>query len=88
MLRYCFFLQSSRYDSNEHPCLKTTGLYADLDLLPSLFHFFYFIFRALISFSLCFPTSLLHSSVALSQAFIKCSKKAFVCIYISIYTYI
>jgi len=28
-----FFLQSSRYVSNEQPCLKTTGLYDDLLLL-------------------------------------------------------
>ena len=48
-----FFLQSSRYVSNEQSCLKTTGLYDDLLLLSSLFHFFYFIFSAPISFSLC-----------------------------------
>ena len=46
-----FFLQSSRYVSNEQPCLKTTGLYDDLLLLSSLFHFFYFIFSAPISSS-------------------------------------
>ena len=33
-----FFLQSSRYVSNEQPCLKTTGLCDDLLLLSSLFH--------------------------------------------------
>ena len=44
------FLQSSRYVSNEQSCLKTTGLYDDLLLLSSLFHFFYFIFSAPISF--------------------------------------
>ena len=43
-----FFIQSFRCVSNEQPCLKT-GL--DDDLLPSLFHFFYFIFSAPISFS-------------------------------------
>ena len=48
-----FFLQSSRYVSNEQSCLKTSGLYDDLLLLSSLFHFFYFIFSAPISFSLC-----------------------------------
>ena len=32
------FLQSSRYASNEQPCLKTTGLYDDLLLLSSLTH--------------------------------------------------
>ena len=45
-----FFLQSSRYVSNEQSCLKTTGLYDHLLLLSSLFHFFYFIFSASISF--------------------------------------
>ena len=40
-------------------CLKTTGLYDDLLLLSSLFHFFYFIFSAPISLSLFsnFPIS-------------------------------
>ena len=33
MPRYSFFLQSSRYVSNEQPCLKITGLYDSL-LLP------------------------------------------------------
>ena len=32
--------------SNEQSCLKTTVLYDDLLLLPSLFHLFYFIFNA------------------------------------------
>ena len=45
--------------SNEQSCLKTTVLYDDLLLLPSLFHFFYFIFNAPVSFSLCFPISYL-----------------------------
>ena len=53
---YFFFCQSSRYISNEQPCLKN-WLYEDLLLLSSLFHFFYFIFSAPISFSLCFPIS-------------------------------
>ena len=57
MLRYCFFLQSSRCVFNEQSCLKTTGPYDDLLLLSSLFHFFYFIFSAPISFSLCSPIS-------------------------------
>ena len=57
ILRYCFFLQSSRYVSNEQSCLKTTGLYDDLLLLFSLFHFFYFIFSVPISSSLCSPIS-------------------------------
>ena len=55
MPRNCFFLQSSRCDSNKQPYLKTTGLYEDL--LSSLFHCFHFIFTAPISFSLCFPIS-------------------------------
>ena len=51
-----FFLQNSRYASNEQSCLKTTGLYDDLLLLTSLLHFFYFIFRA--------PISLFHFSIS------------------------
>ena len=59
MPRYGFsFCQGFRYVSNEQSCLKTTGLYEDILLLSSLFHFFYFIFSAPISFSLCFPISL------------------------------
>ena len=50
------FLQSPRCVSGELPRLKTTGLYDDLILLPTLFHFFCFTFTA-ISFSLCFPIS-------------------------------
>ena len=46
-------LQGSRYVSNEQSCLKTAGSYDDLLFLSSLFHFFYFIFSAPISFSLC-----------------------------------
>ena len=70
-----FFIgQRSRYISNEQPCLKTTGLYEDLLLLSSLFHFFYFIFSALISFSLCFPISPSSFFDVLSQAFIKHSR--------------
>ena len=52
-----FFHQSSRYVSHEQSCLKTTRLCDDLLLLSSLFHFFYFIFRAPISLSLCSPIS-------------------------------
>ena len=40
--------------------LRTTGLYDDLLFLSSLFHFFYFIVSAPISFSLCFPVSPSH----------------------------
>ena len=81
-----FFLQSSRYVSNEQSCLKTTGLYDDLLLLSSLFHIFYFIFSVPISFSLCSPISpSLFFFDVLSQAFIKCSKKAFVYIDINMY---
>ena len=79
-----FFLQSSRCLSNEHSCLKTTGLYGDLVLLCSVFHFFYFIFSALISFSLCFLISLsvsFFSFDVLSHAFPKCSRKAFIIFY-------
>ena len=79
-----FFLQSSRYVSNEQPCLKATGLSDDLSLLSSLFHFFHFIVSALILFSLYFPISpsLLFFFDVLSQAFTECCRKAFVYIYI------
>ena len=50
-----FFWPEFQHVSNEQRCLKTTRLYEDL--LSSLFHFFYFIFSAPISFSLCFPVS-------------------------------
>ena len=78
MFSYCFFLQSSRYVSNQQPCLKTTGLYGDLLLLSSYFHLFYLIFSTPISFSLHSPisASLLFFDV-LSQAFIKYSRKKF-----------
>ena len=74
-------LQRSRCVSNEQLCLKTAGLYIydDLLFLSSLFHFFYFIFSASISFGLCFSISL--SVVVLSQAFIKHGRRAFVYIY-------
>jgi len=51
------FFPPELHVSNEQSCLKTTGLYDDLLLLSSLFHFFYFIFSAPISFSLCSPVS-------------------------------
>ena len=41
-----FFLQSFSCVSDEQPYLKTTGLYGDLLLLSTLFHFFYFIISA------------------------------------------
>ena len=50
-------LQSYRCVSNEQPFLKTTGLYDNLLLLNSLFHFFNFIFSAPILSSLWFPIS-------------------------------
>ena len=71
-------LQSSRCLSNEQPCLKTTELYDYLLLFSSLFHFFYFIFNALISFSLYFPISPSLLFHVLSQEFIKHTRKVFV----------
>ena len=47
------------------------------DLLSSLFHIFYFIFSAPISFSLWFPVSPSLFFVVLSEAFIKCSNSVF-----------
>ena len=85
-----FFLQSSRCVFNEQSCLTTTGPYDDLLLLSSLVHFYYFMFSAPISFSLCSPisSSLLFSSDVLSQAFIKGTRKAFVYLYIYIQIHI
>ena len=84
-------LKSSEQTSNKictASCLKTTGLYDDLLLLSSLFHFFYFIFSVPISFSSCFPISpSLCFFYVLSQAFSKSSRKAFVYIHIYIYIY-
>ena len=45
-------LQSSRCVSNEQSCLKTTGLYDDLLLLSSLFHFY--ISHSVLQFHLVF----------------------------------
>ena len=70
-----FFLQSSRYVSNEQLYFKTTGLY-------DYFYFYLVCFTFSISFSLCFPISpSLFFFDVISQAFIKCSRKAFVQIY-------
>ena len=87
-LGIAFFLQSSRYISNEQSRLKTTGLYDDLLLLSSLFHFFYFIFSAPISFSLCFPISL--SLFFFLMFFIKHLSsivEKLLCVYIYMYIY-
>ena len=56
----------------------------------SLFHFFYFIISAPISFSLCSPMSptlFFFPFDVLYQAFIKCSGKAFVYMYKNIYQF-
>ena len=76
--------------SNEQPCLKTIGLYDDLLLLASLFHF-YFIFSALISFSSFFPTSSSHFVLLLfflrpSSSIVGKLLYTYICI--KIYTYI
>ena len=72
------FLQSSRYVSNEQSCLKTTGLYDDILLLSSLFHFFQFISSASIYFNVL---QFLHIFIFL-MFFLKCSRKVFVYIHI------
>ena len=65
--------------SNEQSCLKTTGLYDDVLLV--CFIFFYFIFSAPITFSLCFSISpslpIFFFFDALSEAFIKWNRKSF-----------
>ena len=73
---FFFFCQSSSYVSNQQRCLKKSGLHEDRVLLSSLFHFFYFIFRALVSFSLCFP--ICPSLLFFWMFFLKHSRKAFV----------
>ena len=60
-----------------------TILYDDLLLLSSLFHFFYFIFSAPFSFSLCFPIFPSLFFLWFSQAFIKHNRNAFVHTYIN-----
>ena len=84
-LRYCFFGggggQSSRYVSNEQPCLKTTGLYEDLLLSSSLT--FSMSYSVLPFHLVCFPISPSLFFLMFTQAFIKCSRKAFVYIYIN-----
>ena len=80
-----FFLQSSRYVSNEQSCLKTTGLYDDLLLLSNLFHFFYFMFNDPILFSLCSLISPSFFFDVLSKAFINYCRKAFLYIYVNLY---
>ena len=81
-----FFLQSSRYVSNEQSCLKTSGLHDDLLLLSSLFHFFYFIFSAPISFHLFSNLSLYGCSF--SNLYQAQQKSFFIHIYVYTYMYI
>ena len=78
-----FFLQSSRCVSNEQPCLRATGQHDGLWFSSRLLHFFYSIFSAPISFSLCFLIfpSLFSFYDVLSRAFIKSSRKPFVYMY-------
>jgi len=82
-----FFLQSSRYVSNEQPWLKATGLYDDLLLYLGCFTFS--ISYSVLPFHLVYVFQFLHLLFCvLSQAFIKCSRKAFVYMYIdSMYMY-
>ena len=90
MSRYCFCLQRSWCVSNEQPSITKSGLYDYLLLSSSLFHFFYFIFSAPVSFHLCFPISwsLVSFFDVLSYAFIKHSRKLLhTCIYIHTHTH-
>ena len=67
-------------------CLKATGLYNDLLLLPSLFHFFYFIFSALIS--VCFPFfHLFFYCWSLSRLY-QVQLKSFCCVCVCVCVYI
>ena len=75
------------YVSNEQSCLKITGLYDDLLLLSSLFHFFYFIFS--VSSHLVYVLQFLHLFFdVLLQGFIKCIIKAFVHTHTHTYKYV
>ena len=90
MSRYCFCLQRSWCVSNEQPSITKSGLYDYLLLSSSLFHFFYFIFSAPVSFHLCFPISwsLVSFFDVLSYAFIKHSRKLLhTCIYTHTHTH-
>ena len=80
-IAFIFFFCRTPGISNKQPCLKTIGLYGDLLFLPSLFHFFYFIFSTPVSF-ICFPISPSFIIGVLSQLLIKHSRKA--CVYIHI----
>ena len=94
-----FLLQNSRYVSNEQPCLKATGLYDDVlfwmafhcPLVPFtfsvscsvlLFHRAYF---SNFSTSVSSSSSFFFFFDVLYQAFIKCSRKALVYIYINMH---
>ena len=76
-ISFFFFLQTTRYISNEQSCLKTTGLYDDLLLLSSFLHIFYFIFSALISLVYIFQFIFLFWGNILSQVFIKNNRKVY-----------
>ena len=78
-----FLHQSSRYVSNDQPCLKTTELYDDLLLLSSLFHFFYVISSAPISFSLCFSMSHLFFCCCSFSSLYQMQYKSFCILYIN-----
>ena len=68
MLRYCFFLQSFRYVSNEKSCLKTTGLYDGLLLLSS---FTFSISYLVLPFNLVYVFQFLHLFFFLFMFFLK-----------------
>ena len=79
-----YFLHSSRYLSNEHPCLKTTVLYDDL--LLYLVCFTFSISYSVLPFQLvCFRISPSPFFLdVLSQAFIRHGSLIYIYIYICI----
>ena len=80
MPRYYFFLQSSRYVSNEQSCLKTSTLYDD-------FYFYLVYFTSSISKSVllfhsaCFPISPSFLKKFSFLSLYKHNRKAFVWVY-------
>ena len=89
VLLFFFFPSRTPDVSNEQPCLKTAGPYDDRLLVSSLFHIFYFIYSAPISFSLCPPIPPSLFFYVLPQGFLK-HRNPFVYIYmyVCIYVYI
>ena len=79
-----FFLQSTRYVSNEQSCLKTTGLYDYLYFYLDCFTFS-ISYSVLLSFTLCSPISPTLLFLCSFSAFIKCNRKVYIYTHICIF---